>query len=117
MGAGQGTLATYTAGFILSLILTLEAYALVAYQVLVGPALVAAIMVTAVVQLLVQLVFFLHLGSESKPRWNMIVFLFMVMVLLILVLGSLWIMHNLNYHTMSPSETDTHIIHDEGIQR
>ncbi|HUC20924.1 MAG TPA: cytochrome o ubiquinol oxidase subunit IV [Candidatus Polarisedimenticolaceae bacterium] len=115
MGAGQGTLTTYVIGFVLSLALTLEAYALVINHVLSGSWLLAAIMATAVVQLMVQLIFFLHLGSESKPKWNLVVFLFMLMVLFILVLGSLWIMHNLNYHMMSPAETNTYIIHDEGI--
>ncbi len=104
-------------GFFLSLILTYEAYLLVTYHILSDRLLLAAVVVAAVMQLVVQLVFFLHLGSESKPRWNLIVFLFTLMVLVILVFGSLWIMHNLDYHMMSPVETDTYIQHEEGIKR
>jgi cytochrome o ubiquinol oxidase operon protein cyoD len=116
-GARQGSLKTYTIGFVLSLILTLEAYFLVVNEAFTRRWLLVAIVAFAVVQLMVQLVFFLHLGSESKPRWNLTVFTFMLMVLLILVLGSLWIMHNLNYHMMSPSNTDKYIMEDEGIHR
>jgi len=115
-GAGQGTVTAYTVGFLLSLILTVEAYVLVAYNVLNGPFLIAAIATTAVIQLIVQLVFFLHLGSESKPHWNLLAFLFMLMVLLTLVFGSLWIMNNLSYHEMSPKQTDSYLIQDEGIR-
>ncbi len=112
-----GTVGTYLTGFILSLLLTLEAYILVAYHILSDQLLIVAVTTAAVVQLVVQLVFFLHLGSESKPRWKVLAFLFALMVLLIVVFGSLWIMNNLNYHIMSPSETDTRLIHDEGIKR
>jgi len=55
----------------------------------------------AVTQLLVQLVFFLHLGRESKPRLNLVIFCS-------LAAGDRhfghWLavdMHNLNYHTTS----------------
>jgi len=46
------------------------------------------------------LIFFLHLGIESKPRWNLLVFYFMVVVLAILLYGSFWIMSNLDYRMM-----------------
>lgn len=52
------------------------------------------------IQTIVQLVLFLHLGSEPKPHWNMTVFLFMILVVVIIVLGSMWIMQNLNYRMM-----------------
>lgn len=68
----------------------------------------------AISQLLVQLIFFLHLGRESKPRWNILVFLFAALVVLIVVVGSLWIMNNLDYH-MGGHEMDSSIIKDEGI--
>lgn len=112
---GQGTTVTYVAGFLGSLLLTLLAYMLVVNHALHGAELIAAIVATAIVQLLVQLRFFLHLGKESKPRWNLTAFLFMLMVLVILVFGSLWIMNNLNYHTMTPEQTKSHIEHEEGI--
>lgn len=97
----------YVVGFVLSIALTAVAYVLVAYHMLTGVGLTLAIMGLAAVQLAVQLVCFLHLGRDPKKRWNMAAFLFMGMVLLIIVLGSLWIMANMNYNMgMTPEQMD-----------
>jgi cytochrome o ubiquinol oxidase operon protein cyoD len=114
--AGRGTLRTYITGFILSVALTLAAYMLVVNHSLGSLWLTAAIVALAILQLGVQLFFFLHLGRESKPRWNLTVFSFALIVVLILVFGSLWIMNNLNYNMMTPTQTDQSIIKDEGVQ-
>jgi cytochrome o ubiquinol oxidase operon protein cyoD len=117
--AAKGTFKTYAIGFGLSLLLTLAAYFPVSRHVHSGHliysdrSLIVAVITLAITQLFVQLVFFLHLGRESKPRWNLVVFLFAALVVLILVLGTLWIMWNLNYH-MAPIPSDQQIIHDEG---
>lgn len=99
----------YVFGYVYSVLLTVEAYLLVTNEVFSGFTLIAVLLCLAFVQLVVQLVFFLHLGSESKPRWNLVAFLFMALVLLIVVIGSLWIMENLNYNMMPSMETDTYI--------
>lgn len=112
---GQGNLMTYVVGFVTSIILTLTAYQLVVNHVLAGWALIFTILGLAVVQLLVQLLFFLHLGRESKPRWNLAAFLFMLLVVMIIAGGSLWIMKNLNYRTMSPAQTKTYLRDHEGL--
>ena len=98
-------------GFGASLLLTLVAFWLVIQHVQDSAALPADVLVPriiglAVIQLIVQLYFFLHLGNESKPRWNFIVFLFMILVLVIVVLGSIWIMDNLNYNMMPHEMTE-----------
>ena len=95
--AAQGSPISYAVGFLLSIILTLAAYALATNHDLAGWSLVFALIGLAIVQLFVQMVFFLHLAKKSKPRWNLMVFLFMLMVVTIVVVGSLWIMYNLNY--------------------
>lgn len=105
--------AKYVIGFSVCLLLTAAAYVAVT-QHLFGGALIPIIVGLASVQVLVQLVFFLHLGEETKPRWKLVVFIFMLMVLAILVCGSLWIMQNLNYH-MSSDDTNTYLIKDEGV--
>ena len=68
--AAQGSYASYTVGFILSLVLTVIPYLLVTRFLLEGAALIGALVAFAVAQLVVQLVFFLHLGRESRPRWT-----------------------------------------------
>ena len=108
----QATLRTYLSGYVLSLALTLAAYLYVVHPVYSSNILVAIILVLAVVQFLVQIVFFLHLGAEAKPRWKLFVFVFMVAIVLIIVIGSLWIMNNLNYR-MTPQQINTYM-NDQG---
>lgn len=112
----QGTYVTYVAGFVLSIVLTVLAYTLVSERILTNKLLIGSVVALAVAQFLVQIVFFLHLGRESKPRWNLTVFGFMLLVLFILVLGTLWIMDNLDYHMPSGEELEQQIIEDEGYR-
>lgn len=96
----HGSLKSYVIGFFWSIILTLIAYTLVVEQIFTDWTLVFAIVALSIVQVIVQLLYFLHLGDEPKPYWNLIVFLFMTLVVVILIGGSLWIMYNLNYRMM-----------------
>lgn len=96
--------ANYIAGFASALILTLAAFWLVTSRVVDGVWLVAALIGLAIVQLTVQLVFFLHVGNESRPRWNFTALIFMLIMLIVIVAGSLWIMNNLNYNMMMTPE-------------
>lgn len=111
---------SYVIGFMISLILTLAAYSLVVSKVFSGYGLGLAIAALAILQLTVQLRLFLHLGKEPEPRWNLLVFDFMLLVVAILVFGSLWIMFSLDYHhsdSISPEKTDEYIFEEEGIKR
>lgn len=94
------TFSSYLLGFLLSLLLTLAAYLLAVRTLLSGWPLDLALTLLALTQGVVQLLFFLNLAHESKPRWNLLVFLFTLMVTLILVFGSIWIMNNLDYNLM-----------------
>lgn len=87
-------------GFVLSLILTFAAYRIVTEGHLSDGQLIVTLCGLAVVQAVLQLIFNLHLGLESKPRWNLITFLFTALVIIIIVGGSVWIMDNLNYNLM-----------------
>jgi cytochrome o ubiquinol oxidase subunit IV len=87
-------------GFLLSVALTLVAYLIAVEHYLTSWSLIFAIFALAGIQALIQFVFFLHLGIEKKPHWNMIMFLFMVGVVVVVIGGSLWIMHNLKYNVM-----------------
>jgi cytochrome o ubiquinol oxidase operon protein cyoD len=110
-----GTLQTYVTGFILSISLTLAAYVLVTNHAYSKWTIALAIAGLAAVQFIVQLLFFLHLGRESKPRWRLLVFSFMLLVVGILVIGSLWIMYSLNYHmVMTPQQINTYMQDQDG---
>jgi cytochrome o ubiquinol oxidase operon protein cyoD len=54
----------------------------------------AAILVLAVVQVFVHVVYFLHMDRSAEQRWNVVAFAFTVFMLAIVVVGSIWIMHN-----------------------
>lgn len=91
---------SYLIGFLVCLGLTFGSYYLVKTESLSATPLLISLGVLAVVQTLVQLVFFLHLTQEAKPRRNMQAFVSMLVVLVILTGGSLWIMYNLDYRLM-----------------
>lgn len=132
--SSHGNPMMYVAGYALSLALTSTAFCLVHKHVAshhttpTDTFMFWALSSLALLQLFVQLVFFLHLDRESKPRWNGMVLAFAVTVVVILVGGSVWIMTNLNYHhpeygvthdghvLTSPSQTNRYIINDEGVQ-
>jgi cytochrome o ubiquinol oxidase subunit IV len=110
-------ISSYVVGFVLSVLTTLVAYLAVVYHIWSTGFLIALIVILAVIQLLVQLLFFLHLSHEKGTRWKLVTFLFALMVVAIVVIGSLWIMHNLNYNMMhmSPQEQLQYMQQNEGI--
>lgn len=96
----HGTLQAYVIGFIGSIVLTAISFGLVISQALSGTTLVYTLIGLALLQAIVQLLFFLHVGQEPKPRWETLIFLFMVLILAIIALGSIWIMHDLDDRVM-----------------
>ncbi|MES2122445.1 MAG: cytochrome o ubiquinol oxidase subunit IV [Chlamydiota bacterium] len=91
-------------GFVLSFVLTVAAYLIVVNHHVSPEAIPLTVFGIAIAQAILQLVFFLHLGLESKPHWNSITFLFVVLVIIIVIGGSLWIMNNLDYNLMPNME-------------
>ena len=100
------TLRTYILGFASSLLLTLIAFGLIEWHILSQheypphSVLIPVFVLLALIQLVVQLVFFLHVGKEHGPRWNLTALSFALIVVCILVGGTLWIMHNLSHGQM-----------------
>ncbi len=119
----HGTVANYVIGFVSSIILTLLAYTLVVNQVFSGWNLAYAIIGLALIQLIVQLRYFLHLGQESEPRWNLLLFDFMLIIVVIVVIGSIWIMQNLHSgyndkgQKSSPQEIERELLRDENLEK
>ena len=119
MNNSEGTLGSYIAGFVISVVLTLVAFCVVVYRVslhLGTVPVIAIILILAIIQLLVQLIFFMHLARESGPRWKLAVFVSTIGIILIVVIGSIWIMNHLNYNMMaSPSEMNQYIQSQDGF--
>lgn len=98
--AGRGSFRSYATGFVLSIVLTVIAFALVMSGALPRPAVLFGIVAAALVQMLAHLHYFLHLDTSSVERWNVLAILFTLLMVIIFVGGTIWIMFNLNYRMM-----------------
>lgn len=115
---------SYTIGFIVSLILTFTAYIPVVLFMdapqevfFTSNVLIGFVLFLAIIQMFVQLIFFLHLMSEKGSRWNLVFLISTGSIILLVVVGSLWIMSHLNYNHMTPEQTEHHLIEKEGIHK
>ena len=99
-GASHGNTKQYTIGFILSVILTVIPFGMVMAGGFGRGIVMAVIAITAVAQVLVQLVYFLHMNSSSEQRWNVIAFIYTVLCIAVLLVGSVGIMNYLHYNMM-----------------
>ncbi len=108
----EQVISRYLVGAVLALGLTLLSYFAVTHHwpgSVFGISLV--VMVLAVVQFVVQLVSFLHLSGDMKPRWRSWSLYFTILTLSIVVVGSLWVMINLNYRMgMGPEGMQEYMI-------
>jgi cytochrome o ubiquinol oxidase operon protein cyoD len=99
-GASHASVRGYVVGFILSVVLTAIPFALVMSGTVPASTAVPAALALGAAQMVVHLVYFLHMDRASTRTWNMAAFVFTVIVLVILVAGSLWVMHNLDVNMM-----------------
>ncbi|MFB6366836.1 cytochrome o ubiquinol oxidase subunit IV [Paenibacillus elgii] len=88
----HGSLKSYTIGFVLSIILTIIPITIVMNSMLSKTATLIVILVMAILQFVVQLIFFMHLREGENARWNMMALLLGMIILLTIVAGSIWIM-------------------------
>jgi len=97
-GMGRKTLKSYVIGLFLSLILTLFSFSIVIFHSLPVISIVILLAILAILQLITQVVCFLRMNTRPEGRWNLMPFLFTILIISVLVIGSLWIMYNLNYN-------------------
>ena len=99
--AGHGSFKSYVTGFVLSVILTAIPFWLVMGDVLDSKiATVSAIMIIGAIQIVVHMVYFLHMNTKSEGGWTMMALIFTVIIVAIALIGSLWVMHHLNTNMM-----------------
>lgn len=110
----HGSERSYIIGFVLSLIFTFIPYYLVVNHVITGNVLFGTILGIGVIQMIIQVVFFLHLGRERKPRWQLWFLMGTVVAILVVVGGSWFILRHL-HHNMSPTEIAKTLAENEGI--
>ncbi|HWE45730.1 MAG TPA: cytochrome o ubiquinol oxidase subunit IV [Caulobacteraceae bacterium] len=88
-------------GLGLSVLLTVTAFVLAATHLVYGPSIPVALVVLAIAQMGVHLVFFLHVTTGPDNTNNVLALAFGVLVVFLLVVGSIWIMGHLNHNLMS----------------
>ncbi|RAO77893.1 cytochrome o ubiquinol oxidase subunit IV [Dyella jiangningensis] len=101
--ADHGSTRSYLIGFALSVVLTLASFGVVMSGLVPHDLMMPGIIVFGVAQLVVQLVCFLHMGTSPSQRSNLAIMLFTLLILAIVVVGSLWVLHNMNVNMMHPT--------------
>jgi cytochrome o ubiquinol oxidase operon protein cyoD len=100
-GEGHGSLRDYLRGFFLSVILTAIPFWLVMSGALDSKIATAlAITVFAVAQIIVHMVYFLHMNTRSEGGWTIMALVFTLILVVIVLIGSLWIIYHLNANMM-----------------
>jgi cytochrome o ubiquinol oxidase operon protein cyoD len=110
----EGSVRSYIIGFILSIEFTAIPYAMLVNHTVSGNALWATLLGFGVLQMLVQVIFFLHLGRGPKPFYNVVFYVATVSMILVVTGGSVFIMHNLRSGMASTAVTKK-LAQDEGI--
>ncbi len=99
-GESHGSVKSYLVGFLLAAVLTIIPFWAVMKGGLPTFTTGVIIIVAAILQIFVHLIFFLHLDRSSEQRWNVSAAAFTVVVIGIIVAGTLWVMYNMNVHMM-----------------
>ena len=94
----------YTIGLVLAVILTATSFWVANTSLLWPPGVPLGLVVLAIAQMGVHLVFFLHITSGPDNTNNVLALAFGVLIVTIVVVGSLWIMFNLNDNMTPPPE-------------
>ena len=107
----HGSLKDYTIGFILSVILTAIPFWLVMAKVLPPGTTGIVLLAFAGVQVVVHMIYFLHMTSKAEHGWSMMSTIFTVIVLVIMMAGSIWVMYHMNANMMPGMEMGTDAVH------
>ena len=83
-----------------SVVLTAAAFLLAGSDLIYAPAIPVALIVLAIAQMGVHLVFFLHITTGPDNTNNVLALAFGIMVVFLIVVGSIWIMGHLNENLM-----------------
>lgn len=99
-GESHGSYKSYGIGFGLSVILTAIPFWLVMTRTLTNQATALIIMAFAAVQMVVHMIFFLHMNRRAEGGWSMMALIFTIVIVGIALSGSLWVMYHMNANMM-----------------
>ena len=97
----HGDFRSYMTGFVLSVILTAIPFALVMSGGFESRAVTAlVVLLFAVIQIVVHMIYFLHMDLHAEGGWTVISLMFTLIVLIICLVGTIWVMHNMDSNMM-----------------
>ena len=99
-GVAQGVRG-YLTGLGLAILLTAASFFCVGGHFIYGPAIPVALVVLAIAQMGVHLVFFLHITTGPDNTNNVLALAFGILIVFLVVVGSIWIMYHLTQNLMS----------------
>lgn len=107
-GGYHATVKGYAIGFVLSVLLTAIPFWLVMAKVLPSGRVTAfVILAFAAVQMVVHMVYFLHMNAKVEGGWSMLALLFTVALVVIMLSGAIWVMYHLNTNMMPTVDSQT----------
>jgi cytochrome o ubiquinol oxidase operon protein cyoD len=99
--SSHGSMRGYLIGFALSAILTAIPFWLIMGDVFRDPRTAGiVVMVFAVIQIFVHMIYFLHMDTKSEGGWTVMALIFTLVLVVITLAGSFWVMHHLNANMM-----------------
>lgn len=99
-GQAHGSVKEYVIGLILSVVLTVIPFYMVISGSWSDTATLAVIVVTAIAQILVQMVFFLHMNGSSEQSWLTLSAIYTIFIVVFIIIGSIWIFEHLNHNML-----------------
>jgi len=90
----------YALGLALAVLLTTASFWMSHTGFIYGPALAVGLLVLAVAQIGIHLVFFLHLTTDPDNVNNVLALAFGILIVCLVVFGSIWVMVHLNQNMM-----------------
>jgi cytochrome o ubiquinol oxidase operon protein cyoD len=100
-GASHATFKGYMTGFVLSIVLTAIPFWLVMAKVFDKSSITALVILGfAGVQIVVHMIYFLHMNTRSQGGWTMLALIFTLVLVVITLSGSLWVMLHLKENMM-----------------
>ena len=109
----HGTMKEYAIGFVLSVIRTAIPFWLVMAKVFDKSSTTAFVILGfAAVQVVVHMIYFLHMNGKNEGGWTLLSTLFTLILLIIVMAGSIWVMYHMNINMMPSMGDDVHNMHE-----
>ena len=104
------TVRGYLTGYVLAVVLTAISFWVVMSGAIQSSTVAGLVLVgLGMVQIVVHMVYFLHMNSRSEGGWNLLALIFTLIMVVVVLTGSMWVMHHMdaNMMPMTPHEART----------